>query len=123
MNGKSTRLTVVENFEGGFGCRSDERLMPREHEVIGCLGKGMVYQEIANALGITLSTVSQHAHHIYSKLGAANKVEALNKGLPADMAGGSNTARKYYENSANIAGVAFFHSSSKRSSAGFHSLR
>jgi DNA-binding NarL/FixJ family response regulator len=43
------------------------------------LGKGFLYKEIAQKLGIVTGTVRQHIHHIYEKLHVENRTEAINK--------------------------------------------
>jgi len=56
-----------------------EILSPRENEILQLLAKGLLYKEIANQLGISVSTVRQHIHHIYEKLHVQNRTEAINK--------------------------------------------
>ena len=54
-------------------------LSTRENEILQLLTKGLLYKEIANQLGISVSTVRQHIHHIYEKLHVQNRTEAINK--------------------------------------------
>lgn len=56
-----------------------ELLTARELEVLGCLARRLSYQEIGEALFISLPTVKSHASNIYGKLGAGNRREALAK--------------------------------------------
>ncbi len=56
-----------------------EVLSNRENEILQLLAKGLLYKEIAEQLGISVSTVRQHIHHIYEKLHVQNRTEALNK--------------------------------------------
>src|SRR6185436_14191368 len=52
---------VVDYFHELTPASSDvERLTPREQELLRLLAKGYYYKEIADALGITLSTVRAH---------------------------------------------------------------
>lgn len=51
----------------------------RENEVLNLLAQGLLYKEIAEKLGISVSTVRQHIHRIYEKLHVQNRTEALNK--------------------------------------------
>ena len=51
----------------------------RENEVLNLLALGLLYKEIAEKLGISVSTVRQHIHRIYEKLHVQNRTEALNK--------------------------------------------
>jgi DNA-binding NarL/FixJ family response regulator len=61
--------------------RIGERLLSdistRELEVLQLLGKGRSNKEIASALGITSGTVKIHVSNILSKLGAADRTQAL----------------------------------------------
>lgn len=52
-------------------------LTRKEREVLARLADGMTNREIAEALYITPATVKTHLAHIYSKLGATNRQEAL----------------------------------------------
>jgi len=54
-------------------------LSTREKDVLGLLGKGYLYKEIAADLGLSTGTVRQHIHNIYEKLHVQNRTEALNK--------------------------------------------
>jgi DNA-binding NarL/FixJ family response regulator len=52
-------------------------LTPREREILGRVAEGMRNQEIADALGLSLSTVKLHVNAILSKLGAQDRTEAV----------------------------------------------
>ncbi len=52
-------------------------LSPRELEVLGLLARGYKNRQIADALVISLSTVKVHVRHIFEKLGARNRAEAV----------------------------------------------
>jgi DNA-binding NarL/FixJ family response regulator len=52
-------------------------LTPRETEVLQSVGLGRTNRETAIRLGIACSTVRTHLEHIYAKLEAANRVEAV----------------------------------------------
>ena len=56
-------------------------LSPREHEILALLAKGFLYKEIADQLGISLSTVRGHAHAIYEKLHVQSRTQAVVKFL------------------------------------------
>jgi HD-GYP domain-containing protein (c-di-GMP phosphodiesterase class II) len=51
-------------------------LTAREVEVLGLLARGLQSKEIGARLHITTKTVSHHIQHIYSKIGATNRVGA-----------------------------------------------
>lgn len=54
------------------------RLTPREAEVLQWLARGKSRKEISVLLQVSEATVRTHLEHIYTKLGAANRVEATN---------------------------------------------
>lgn len=55
---------------------SDERLTPRENEVLSLIAAGKTNQEIAHTLGISESTVEKHVGALLAKLDASSRVEA-----------------------------------------------
>jgi two-component system nitrate/nitrite response regulator NarL len=56
-------------------------LTAREREVLALLAEGRTNREIASALFVTLATVKTHLAHIYTKLGARNRNEALGRAV------------------------------------------
>lgn len=54
----------------------DERLSPREVQVLRCLVRGETNQQIARELYISVSTVKNHVYRIMRKLGASDRVQA-----------------------------------------------
>lgn len=62
---------VAEASDGGTG------LTPRERQILDLLAAGRLYKEIADALGIGMGTVNTHIRHIYEKLHAHNRSEAV----------------------------------------------
>jgi DNA-binding NarL/FixJ family response regulator len=61
-----------------------EQLTNREQEILALLAKGYLYKEIAEALGITLSTVRAHLHTVYEKLHVQSRTQAVVKFLGRD---------------------------------------
>lgn len=53
-----------------------EKLTPRQREVLVELGKGRANQEIARVLGISVATVKLHVNAILQALGVRNRTEA-----------------------------------------------
>ncbi|WP_211754503.1 response regulator transcription factor [Nocardioides gansuensis] len=53
------------------------QLSTREQEVFGLLAEGLRTSEIAKRLYLSESTAKTHIAHIYQKLGAANRAQAL----------------------------------------------
>lgn len=58
----------------------EERLTPREVEVLEQLAQGLTNKQIALALGISEHTVKYHISAIYAKLGVMNRAEAVRVG-------------------------------------------
>lgn len=58
-----------------------EKLTKREQEILAQLAKGFLYKEIADQLGISLSTVRAHLHTVYEKLHVQSRTEAVVKYL------------------------------------------
>jgi LuxR family transcriptional regulator, maltose regulon positive regulatory protein len=54
-----------------------EPLTRRELEVLGFIAAGRPNQEIAEQLVVTVATVKKHTSHIFDKLGAANRTQAV----------------------------------------------
>jgi LuxR family maltose regulon positive regulatory protein len=62
---------------GSASAELDEQLSARELEVLRLLAVGLPNAEIADKLVITLNTTKKHITHIFGKLGAANRTEAV----------------------------------------------
>lgn len=76
---------VVAYFQQIHQPRSEmEQLTRREQEILALLARGYLYKEIADLLGISLSTVRTHLHTIYEKLHVQSRTEAVVKYLGAD---------------------------------------
>ncbi len=56
-------------------------LSEREMEVLQCLSEGQTTQQIALSLFISENTVKTHVRHIFEKLEAANRAEAVSKAM------------------------------------------
>jgi LuxR family maltose regulon positive regulatory protein len=54
-----------------------EPLTDRELEVLGLIAAGRPNREIADQLVVTLETVKKHTSHIFAKLGAASRTQAV----------------------------------------------
>ena len=52
-------------------------ISPREKEVIELICEGCTNKEIAKSLFITLQTVKDHTHRIYTKVGVKNRVQLI----------------------------------------------
>jgi len=73
---------VVSHFRQIKQPGSDmEKLTSREQEILALLAKGFLYKEIADQLGISLSTVRAHLHTVYQKMHVQSRTEAVVKFL------------------------------------------
>jgi DNA-binding NarL/FixJ family response regulator len=81
MSGQIARQ-VISSFHTAPAAAPAEQLTPMEQEVLRQLARGLLYKEVALGLGVSVSTVRTHVWHIYQKLHAHNRTEAILKGLP-----------------------------------------
>ena len=71
---------VVQHFRLlGPTAGEEERLSPREREVLDMLAAGYIYKEIGEHLNIASETVRTNVKHICQKMQVKNKMEALAK--------------------------------------------
>jgi two-component system NarL family response regulator len=54
-----------------------DELTERESEIMKCIARGKSNKEIADELGISEGTIKSHVNHILSKLGAADRTQAV----------------------------------------------
>lgn len=62
-------------------------LSDRELEILNLLSDGLVKKEIADKLGISVSTVAYHVRHIYEKLNVVNAPAAVAKAFRSGILG------------------------------------
>ncbi len=62
------------------------RLTPRQEELLRHVATGETNAKIARRLGITEGTVHVHLEHIYARLGASSRIDAVNRAFPAALA-------------------------------------
>ena len=73
---------VVAHFHGMREAPGEMgQLSKRENEILRLLSKGFLYKEIAEELGISMSTVRTHIHAVYEKLHVQSRTEAVVKFL------------------------------------------
>ena len=71
---------VIDHFHRAPKGRSElEQLTSREMDILRLLAKGYLYKEIAENLGISMSTVRTHVSAVYEKLHVQSRTEAAMK--------------------------------------------
>lgn len=74
---------VAQFFRGEREIEDEnEKLSPREREVLKLLASGYIYKEVADQLDLTLETVRTYVKRICQKLHVRSKVEAIIKYRP-----------------------------------------
>ena len=70
---------VVASFQKAGRTASEQRalLSPREQMVLDCLAKGLAYKQIADQLGISVTTIRSYLRRIYEKLHVQSRSEAV----------------------------------------------
>jgi DNA-binding NarL/FixJ family response regulator len=58
---------------------------PREYQVLGMLLNGLNYKRIALDLGLSVSTVRTHVHHVYATLETNNRCEIFLRYLRGEI--------------------------------------
>jgi DNA-binding CsgD family transcriptional regulator len=69
----------VASFQkaGRTGVAPPALLSPREQTVLDCLAKGLAYKQIADQLGISVTTIRTYLRRIYEKLHVQSRSEAV----------------------------------------------
>jgi DNA-binding NarL/FixJ family response regulator len=76
MNSHIARMVVQSFHRRGGSPGVEEKLTPREAEVLRLVAQGFINKEIADQLGITVETVRQHLKNCYAKLHVRSRTEA-----------------------------------------------
>lgn len=77
--GLSFRRTPTTRFERNDRALASLHISTREFAVLELLARGQTNKEIARSLEISPNTVKTHVAHLYEKLGASRRTEAVNK--------------------------------------------
>jgi len=84
MNGESIYPDSTPIIK--IGNATSDEFTPRELEVLKMIAEGKTYQEIADALYISIDTVRQHTKSIYSKTGLHSNTQLLSACLMSKLA-------------------------------------
>ncbi|MFA7430260.1 MAG: response regulator transcription factor [Rhodospirillaceae bacterium] len=79
VNGEEFFPTAGTMDNGGESA-GGPALSPRQSEVLGLIARGYSNKEIARKLDTALPTIKNHVANIFEKLGASNRVAAVNIG-------------------------------------------
>jgi len=79
MSASIARMVVSHFHQQKKPASEVDSLTPRERDVLDHLAKGLLYKEVAETLGISLSTVNTHIEAIYRKLQVQTRTEAILK--------------------------------------------
>ena len=78
MSPKIARKVILD-LQGEPDRAALDLLTQRERDVLNGIAWGKSYKELAQGLGVSVHTVHTHIKHVYEKLQAANRSEALQK--------------------------------------------
>ena len=73
------RTSISENNASQKPAAKRVSLSPREQDMLRLLRTGKVNKEIARELNLSLETVKWHLKNLYSKLGVANRLQAISQ--------------------------------------------
>lgn len=85
--------TPAEPSTNSAACIEQPALTPRECQLLDLFARGLSYRETAEALGISVNTVSDHVRKIYAKLSVHSRSEAVFEAQSLGLIDGVSPAR------------------------------
>ena len=73
----SAQAPVISETSPSYPGQNQFNLSPREYEVLVKIAQGHSYQEIADQLHVSLSTIKSHASNIFSKMDVQRRTQAV----------------------------------------------
>jgi DNA-binding NarL/FixJ family response regulator len=73
----SAQAPVISESSPSYPGQNQFNLSPREYEVLVKIAQGHSYQEIADQLHVSLSTIKTHASNIFSKMDVQRRTQAV----------------------------------------------
>jgi DNA-binding NarL/FixJ family response regulator len=87
--GKYISASIAEKLLADLGPEAEqplhERLSDREYQIICMIGRGKTVSEIADALALSVKTVSTHRMHILEKMKMKTNAELINYAIKHDL--------------------------------------
>jgi DNA-binding CsgD family transcriptional regulator len=68
---------LISTSNHAYPAQNPFNLSPREYEVLVKIAEGHSYQEIADQLHVSLSTIKSHASNIFSKMDVQRRTQAV----------------------------------------------
>jgi len=79
---------VINSFQKSTKLK--EELNEKEVEILSALSEGMSYKAIADKMFLSIDGIRYHIRHIYQKLEAKNRADAVTKGLKFNLISSEN---------------------------------
>ncbi|MBW3589912.1 MAG: response regulator transcription factor [Actinobacteria bacterium] len=78
-------MKVIEGLQPATSRISGASLSTREVEVLSALAEGLTYQEIADNMSISMSSVRTYVKRLFDKLGVSDRAAAVRQGMRAGI--------------------------------------